>query len=147
MSTKLALLFLFVASSPSKSLAVLDECILGDKNSKEFTIAAVRGNRESALKLMSPKSIKDKNKFYDELEQQFKPLLGKEVYHSVSTNGLQLKNCIVEDGIRKFRDHRLLLFFDTSDGKNRAEVLPMKVEVHLIKGLGWRVVSFASTAL
>lgn len=104
---------------------------------------------KKAKKFMNPqiKLGKDSKFFKERIQRQFKSLLGKEVFHSVSTKGLERADChLNKKGIRIFKDHRLLLHFDPKSPNATAQILPMAVEVRLIKGKGWLVHNFSSTA-
>lgn len=151
---KLKFLFLFILCSYTGfSKADLNKCILADKVSREFSLKAVIGKIDEAWKMMAPKSPtgKTKIKFDKTVKRQFAPLFGKDdVVFSVSTYGLERARCFkAEDKMWRYSDHRILFHIDNSvkDDSSGITILPISIEVRFIKGLGWRIYKFASTAL
>ena len=139
----LSCLLVFVAC---EAFAKVDECIEADTISQKFTLAAVSGDTQKIKEFLSADLLKDTNQLKKNLERQFRGVLGKKVYHSLISNSLKNIRCYTDtDGIKKYRDRRLLLYFlEVKNGV--AQVLPMSVDVHYIKDEGWKVTRFASTA-
>ena len=131
----------FISSVASANIS---KCIIAERVSRNFTLEAVNGNLKDAFKMLAPGILSFK-KFEKKVKAQFLILYGNEIYHSLSSNGLEHADCSkAANGRWRFQDQRVLLKFSKGIVN---EALPIKVIVKQFKSHGWKVVNFTSTSI
>ena len=135
---------LAIAANNRVEAAPVELCAGADRRSREFTLDAVRGDIANLHRQMFFKGKLDD--FTKKLKRQFGSLYDKEVYHSLSAQGLADARCERNQiGTLYFYVNRVLLYFHGVNGN--ATVLPVKVTMIKKKGEDWKVLDFASTAM